>query len=637
MAKNLNPIIIKSNDFLKGEHWAIIVGISNYKDVKLNLQFAHRDAEDLYNLLIESNGGPFKEDHIVKLIDDNATFSKIRRALRNFLKKPDKDDLVLIYFSCHGAFDPDRPKNSYILPYDTDRGDIASTAVPMREIKESISENLNAQKIVIIADTCHSASIEGGRRSSINSTAVQNKFFEELAKSEEGTAFISSADANEVAFEDKKWGDGRGVFTHFLLEGLRGKADGYGGGKKDGIISIGELFEYVRHNVKENTEHKQHPSIGTSPYDRNLPLYFTNYILESLTDFSSSISFSSIQERLEYIVNLLQNGQVNDFNNLRKNEDPQIYLPNIDLSDKNLLGIDLHESFLPESIFKKTKMKGANLTGAILTKADFTEADLILADLSGAKLDGAKLVSVKLQGANLKGMINFSNADLTGADLRGVDLDGMVNFEGAILHNVDFEGSNIDKVDKVLLRLNGADIKNVNGLPSISKPSNKYSIALKHFSENISDLFNKYSISVDNKKIIEELIKQLVKNVESIQSLETIKIESLETIKNSEKGNLQIKIKSLIQMILKVLPLEIQISESFSILTPLNEFLDDSNNITINQLVEYEIQSLKLKNEYEKKLLNIIRSDDHVTNLDFGQDLIHFSIKRIRCSFKRKK
>ena len=492
----------------------------------------------------------------------------------------------------------------------------------MREIKESISENLNAQKIVIIADTCHSASIEGGRRSSINSTAVQNKFFEELAKSEEGTAFISSADANEVAFEDKKWGDGRGVFTHFLLEGLRGKADGYGGGKKDGIISIGELFEYVRHNVKENTEHKQHPSIGTSPYDRNLPLYFTNYILESLTDFSSSISFSSIQERLEYIVNLLQNGQVNDFNNLRKNEDPQIYLPNIDLSDKNLLGIDLHESFLPESIFKKTKMKGANLTGAILTKADLTEADLRSADLSGAKLDGAKLVSVKLQGANLKGMINFSNADLTGADLRGVDLDGMVNFEGAILHNVDFEGSNIDKVDKVLLRLNGADIKNVNGLPSISKPSNKYSIALKHFSENISDLFNKYSISVDNKKIIEELIKQLVKNVESIQSLETIKIESLETIKNSEKGNLQIKIKSLIQMILKVLPLEIQISESFSILTPLNEFLDDSNNITINQLVEYEIQSLKLKNEYEKKLLNIIRSDDHVTNLDFGQDLI---------------
>ena len=44
--------------------------------------------------------------------------------------------------------------------------------------------------------------------------------------------------------------------------------------KKDGIISIGELFEYVRDNVKENTEYKQHPLIGSSRFDRNLPLYF---------------------------------------------------------------------------------------------------------------------------------------------------------------------------------------------------------------------------------------------------------------------------------------------------------------------------------------------------------------------------
>ena len=160
------------------------------------------------------------------------------------------------------------------------------------------------------------------------------------------------------------------------------------------------------------------------------------------------------------------------------------------------------------------------------------------------------MVNAQLQGADLKGMVDFSNANLTGADLRGVDLDGMVNLEGAILHNVNFEGSNIDKVDKVLLRLNGADIKNVNGLPRTLEPSNKYLNALKQFSEHISDLFNRYHISVDNKKIVEGSIKQLVKDVESIQSLETIK--------NREKGNLQIKIKSLIQKILKVLPLEIQ-------------------------------------------------------------------------------
>ena len=39
--------------------------------------------------------------------------------LREFLQKPGTDDLVLIYFACHGANDPYRPHISYILPYDT--------------------------------------------------------------------------------------------------------------------------------------------------------------------------------------------------------------------------------------------------------------------------------------------------------------------------------------------------------------------------------------------------------------------------------------------------------------------------------------------------------------------------------------
>jgi uncharacterized protein YjbI with pentapeptide repeats/uncharacterized caspase-like protein len=603
LAKNVEPIE-NYNDLVIGEHWAIIIGISNYQDFNLNLQFAHRDADDLYNLLIESNGGPFKEDHVKKLINENATFQNIRKALGSFLKRPAKDDLVLIYFSCHGAPDPDRPDNMYILPYDTDPYNLTDTALHMAEIQLSISRYLHSKKIIIIADTCHSAAIGGdiGRRSVKNSSEIINRYFEELAKSKEGTALLTSAEANEVAFEDKRWGNGHGVFTHFLLEGLRGKADGYGGGKRDGIISIGELFEYVRDKVKENTEHKQHPSIGTSRYDRNLPVYFTNYRLESQGDFSSSFSFSSNEDRLEYTLKLLQNGQVNDFNNLRKNDNNNpIYLPNIDLSDKNLSGIDLHGAILLQSIFKKTKMKDANLTGAILTKADLSEADLRSADLSGAKLDGAKLVNIQLRGADLKGMIDFSNADLTGADLREVSLDGIVNFEGAILHNVNFEGSNIDKVDKVLLRLNGADIRNVKSFPSRLEPSNKYSNALKQFSENISDLFNQYNVSVDNKKIVEESIKQLVQDVEPLLSFREMK--------ENKKINIQNKIKNLIQNILNILPMEIkikiQIIESFTILSTFDDLFDKSKNMTINHIVVDEIESKELSEDSSRRAIII--------------------------------
>ena len=167
MAKNLEPIK-KSKDLVIGEQWAIIIGISNYKDPILNLKFAHRDAEELYNLLIEPNGGPFKQDHIRKLINENATFQNIRKALGSFLKKPAKDDLVLIYFSCHGQPDLERPDNTYILPYETDPDNLTDTALHMEEIQLSMSRYLHSKKIIIIADTSHSAAIGGdmGRRSS---------------------------------------------------------------------------------------------------------------------------------------------------------------------------------------------------------------------------------------------------------------------------------------------------------------------------------------------------------------------------------------------------------------------------------------------------------------------------------------
>jgi uncharacterized caspase-like protein len=260
-----------------GDRWAIIIGISKYKDNRLHLKYAHRDAEEFYNVITKPSGGGFEVSHICKLIDEEATSDNINKALRSFLKKPAKDDLVLIYFACHGAYDPDRPKNVYLLPYNTDPEDISGTAVPMREIDDSLSDNLDSEKVVIIADACHSASIGkgigGGRRStSINSTAVVNRYLENVSKSRGGIALLTSAQSNEVALEDEKWGEGHGVFTYYLLEGMRGNADV---SPQDGIVTVGELFEYVRENVKKATDNLQHPTIGPNVFDENLPMAIT--------------------------------------------------------------------------------------------------------------------------------------------------------------------------------------------------------------------------------------------------------------------------------------------------------------------------------------------------------------------------
>jgi uncharacterized caspase-like protein/Tfp pilus assembly protein PilF len=256
------------------DRWAIVVGISKYKDERLNLKYADRDAEELVKVLQSPSGGAFEKERIVKLVNEEATTANITRALRSFLKKPAKDDIVLIYFACHGAPDLDRPGIVYLLTHDTDPKDISGTALPMREINLSLQENLLAERIIILADTCHSAAIGGGiaRRDASDNSNVVNSYLREVSKSKGGIALLTSAEANEVSFEDKKWGGGHGVFTYYLLEGMQGAADQK---PRNGIVTVGELFDYVRDNVQRATDNQQHPCIGTNNYDRNLPVAIT--------------------------------------------------------------------------------------------------------------------------------------------------------------------------------------------------------------------------------------------------------------------------------------------------------------------------------------------------------------------------
>lgn len=253
--------------------WAIVVGISKYKYESLNLKYADHDAEEVCKLLLSPLAGNFKAEHVIKLTNQEATTAKITQALRSFLKKPARADLVFIYFACHGSPDFDRPGNVYMLTHDTDPNDIAGTALPMREIDLSLRENLLAERVIVLADACHSAAIGGGigRRSTTDNANLVNRYLTEVSRAKGGVALLTSAEANEVSFEDAKWGGGHGVFTYYLLKGMQGEADL----DQNGFVTVGELFEYVRAKVQEATENKQHPSIGTNPYDRSLPLAIT--------------------------------------------------------------------------------------------------------------------------------------------------------------------------------------------------------------------------------------------------------------------------------------------------------------------------------------------------------------------------
>lgn len=251
------------------EKWAVIVGISRYKDAGLNLRYAARDAEDLDKLLRTSCG--FKSANVQLLLDEQATTGRITWALRSFLKKTAKDDIIVLYFACHGQPDVGARGNIfYLITWDTDPGDVGSTALPMREVQNALNDYVLAERGLILVDTCHGSPIGGSTRArSVNAGDVMNQQAEALSKAQAGIATISSTRANETAQEGAQWDGGHGVFTYFLLKGLSGEAAEDDTGK----VTVSSLYDYVSKNVTEATEPApQHPWISGNGFDNSLPL-----------------------------------------------------------------------------------------------------------------------------------------------------------------------------------------------------------------------------------------------------------------------------------------------------------------------------------------------------------------------------
>jgi hypothetical protein len=229
--------------------WAVVVGVSDYRsDAIPDLAYAGKDAQAIYDFLRSPAAGPFDEDKILFLRDGQATAQAMREAMFVFLQRAAWDDLVLIYFAGHGAPDPTRPENLYLLPHDADLDALASTAFPMWDVKTALRRQIAAERVIVIADACHSGGTQEGLQNPIGGS-----FAELFTPSRRLT--LTAADTNELSFEDTRWGGGHGAFTWFLLEGLRGAADA----DNNGIVTFSEVTDYVAGKVSETTQGRQNP------------------------------------------------------------------------------------------------------------------------------------------------------------------------------------------------------------------------------------------------------------------------------------------------------------------------------------------------------------------------------------------
>lgn len=242
-----NPQVARAVDYSKTQRaavkWAVVIGVSEYDKTVTGydpLPAASKDAQKVYDYLTQESG--FDKDHVLLLKDKKATAENIRDAFKRFLynNANNPDDIVFVYYSGHGdLFDS---REAYIIPYGAQRNRLTSQAIPLEEIDSAVKK-LDSTKIAMFIDSCHSGSIMNG----INSKGVMQKVtgitnnFLDLAKP--GQLIMTSSSAEEESLEMPGQG---GLFTHYLLEGMRGKADII---NKDNKITVEELFQYVHRNV----------------------------------------------------------------------------------------------------------------------------------------------------------------------------------------------------------------------------------------------------------------------------------------------------------------------------------------------------------------------------------------------------
>jgi Caspase domain len=242
---------------LSGRKYALVIGISKYKNNLRgvpNLEYADVDARSIYEFLQQPAAGGFSREDMLMLVNEEATNAGIRQALTNFIAKASADDLLLIFFAGHGAPDPSAPQNLYLIAYDTSVEDMSETALAMSDLRRYIEQNIKSKRVVLLLDACHSAGLSADVTRDLGNN-LANLYLEKLLYQDEGRAIITSSDVNEPSHESQRWGNGHGVFTYYLLQGLKGSADT----NQDRLVTVGELFRYVRQKVRLDTQFLQNP------------------------------------------------------------------------------------------------------------------------------------------------------------------------------------------------------------------------------------------------------------------------------------------------------------------------------------------------------------------------------------------
>lgn len=247
------------------QKFALVVGISKFKDSSLDLKYPAKDATDFAALLKDPQHGNFLPENVILLTDEKATRAAILNGIQQLFLRAHEEDLVVVFISSHGL-----PKKAdqglagigYIVTSDASRDDVWATSLEYPQLGEK-TEMIKARRKVVFLDTCYSGQISqrGGKSLSIEGTGPDERTAK-MFLSGEGTFVVMSSKGDEQSWESEKIRNG--YFTHYLIEAFQ---------KAKEPPTIKEVFDYLSMNVPDavarDKQRPQHPQMypSTGPRD----------------------------------------------------------------------------------------------------------------------------------------------------------------------------------------------------------------------------------------------------------------------------------------------------------------------------------------------------------------------------------
>jgi hypothetical protein len=246
------------------QKYALVVGISKFKDPSQNLNYPAKDATDFAALLEDPQHGNFQRDNVTVLTDEKATRTAILNAVNKLSLSAHDDDLVVIFISSHGS--PSKEGTGlagigYIVTHDASRDNVWVEGLDYQELIRT-TEVIKARRKVVFLDTCYSGQMKrGGKALFIDGGGVDERTAK-MFLSGEGTFVITSSKADEQSWESDKMRNG--YFTHYLIEALRSSKE---------PPTLKQVFAYLSAKVPDavvrEQGHLQHPQMypSTGPGD----------------------------------------------------------------------------------------------------------------------------------------------------------------------------------------------------------------------------------------------------------------------------------------------------------------------------------------------------------------------------------